>query len=307
MSGGSAFGLDASGGVMKYLREKGIGYHTDIINVPIVCQAVLYDLQMLDQSSKPIPTNSNSTTETVNNTHNSCSSIELPNYFELGYKACTNQYKSIDVNGNIGAGNGAVIGKILGKEHAMKGGLGTFAIQLDDLKVGAIVAVNCFGDICESGKIIAGCYSEILLDSDERDEISVSRFQFLDSEKVLFDEYLKSKKETNVFEASSSRAMTNTTIGIIVTNGILDKSQLNRIAKMAHDGYARSMRPSHTLYDGDTIFVISTNTIDVKPPTNLVGTLAAQVIEKAVINGVKSAQSLSGYKSFNDLNQNINF
>ncbi|EFC37030.1 predicted protein [Naegleria gruberi] len=340
ISGGSAFGLDASSGVMKYFREKGIGYHTDILNVPIVCQAVLYDLQMLnkkDNTSLSLSSNdnnNNNTSSTSNNQNNSI--IDLPNYFELGYKACKNPISN-DINGNIGAGNGSTIGKLLGAKHSMKGGLGCYAIQVDnELKIGAMVAVNCFGDVYENGNLIAGCYkindvdstsdstttntsllSDSTISTNNTDDTSFNSnnfnnssndklVEFLDSEKILIKEYLQSKEEANAFELSKRKHdITNTTIGIVVCNGILDKSQLNRIAMMAHDGYARSMKPSHTLYDGDTIFVISTGTINVKPPTNLIGTLAAQVVEKAVVNGVKHAQSMNDFISFNDLNNII--
>ena len=225
---------------MKYLREQHVGFHTAVINVPIISQAVLFDLQMLKDESD---------------------NFLLPNYYEMGYQACCKAFTNQKLHsihgeqGNVGAGMGATIGKILGKQNAMKGGLGTCAIEIGDLRIGAIVAVNCFGDVIEDGKIIGGC-----LNNEEGSSI------FADTESLLIKEYLTKKQDCKAFEtdckpqtAFDPKSITNTTLGIVVTNGKFDKAQLNRIATMAHDGYARSMKPSHTLFDGDTIFVLSTH------------------------------------------------
>ena len=252
LSGGSAFGLDSCSGVMRYLEEKGIGFDVQVAKVPIVCGACLFDLAIGSPNIRPD--------------------------LEMGYRAAQNANKEECPNGNVGAGCGATVGKYLGPEFAMKGGLGTYAIQVGDLQVGAIVAVNALGDIVdpeENNKIIAGM----------RDENG-----FMGIEKAMIENYYD---KTNKFSG-------NTTIGVIVTNGKFDKSEINKIASMAHNGYGRTMRPAHSIYDGDTIFAMSTG--EVKADLSVVGMIAAKVMEKAVINAVKNADKLHGVKSYKDIN-----
>ena len=257
LSGGSAFGLDASSGVMEYLENKDIGFDVTVAKVPIVCQAVLFDLAFGDPKIRPNK--------------------------EMGIKACINSesYKD-DINGNIGAGYGATVGKFLGPAYSMKGGLGTYAIKLGDLEVGAIVAVNCLGDVVDPSNlnVIAGAY-----DNENK--------KFLDSERLIIENYQNPK---NPFKG-------NTTIGIIVTNADFTKAQANKVASMAHNGYGRTMRPAHTMFDGDTIFTMATN--KVKCDVTTVGMLAAKVMEKAILRGVKSAQGLFDVPSFSDVNKQI--
>lgn len=253
LSGGSAFGLDASSGVMEYLENKDIGFDVTVTKVPIVCQAVLFDLAFGDAKVRPNK--------------------------EMGFMACKNAetYKD-DINGNIGAGYGATVGKFIGPDFSMKGGLGTYAIKLGDLEVGAIVAVNCLGDVVDPSdlSIIAGAY-------DRNNKI------FLNTERLILENY---KNPKNPFKG-------NTTIGIIVTNADFTKAEANKVASMAHNGYGRTMRPAHTMFDGDTIFTMSTN--KVKADVTTVGMLAAKVMEKAIIRGVKSAQGLFDVPSYSDL------
>ncbi|MFT8349356.1 P1 family peptidase [Clostridium saccharoperbutylacetonicum] len=255
LSGGSAFGLDASGGVMQYLEGNDIGFDVTVAKVPIVCQAVLFDLSFGDPKVRPDK--------------------------EMGFKACLNSetYKD-DINGNIGAGYGATVGKFLGTDYSMKGGLGTYAIKVGDLEVGAIVAVNCLGDVINPSNlnIIAGAYDH------ENNE-------FLNTERLII-ENLENPK--NPFKG-------NTTIGIIVTNANFTKAEANKVASMGHNGYGRTMRPAHTMFDGDTIFTMSTNKVTADVTT--VGMLAATVIEKAIIRGVKSAQGLFNIPSCSDINK----
>ncbi|MGL4569916.1 MAG: P1 family peptidase [Clostridium sp.] len=255
LSGGSAFGLDASSGVMKYLEENNVGFDVSVCKVPIVCQAVLFDLTFGDYKIRPDKS--------------------------MGYNACLNSesYKD-DVNGNVGAGYGATVGKILGPHTSMKGGLGTYAVDINGLQVGAIVAVNCLGDVVDpsNSEIIAGA-----LNKEDN--------TFLNSESILVNN-IKNPKEP--FKG-------NTTIGLIVTNGIFTKAQSKKIASMAHNGFGRTMRPAHTMFDGDTIFTMATNKVEADVTT--VGMLAANVMEKAIIRAVKEAKSLKGVISFNDLNR----
>ncbi|WP_459479150.1 P1 family peptidase [Clostridium saccharoperbutylacetonicum] len=255
LSGGSAFGLDASGGVMQYLEGNDIGFDVTVAKVPIVCQAVLFDLSFGDPKVRPDK--------------------------EMGFKACLNSenYKD-DINGNIGAGYGATVGKFLGTDYSMKGGLGTYAIKVGNLEVGAIVAVNCLGDVIDPSNlnIIAGAYDH-------------ENKEFLNTERLII-ENLENPK--NPFKG-------NTTIGIIVTNADFTKSEANKVASMAHNGYGRTMRPAHTMFDGDTIFTMSTNKVTADVTT--VGMLAATVMEKAIIRGVKSSQGLFNIPSCSDINR----
>lgn len=252
LAGGSAFGLDGATGVMDYLEEEGIGFDVSVAKVPIVPGAVLFDLNFGDPRVRPNR--------------------------DMAYEACKNANKGPVLNGNYGAGTGATIGKFLGPERSMKGGLGSYAIRVGDLEVGAIVAVNALGDIYdeEEGRLIAGLLNE------SRDGLSSTE-----------DELVKTyESNKNVFNG-------NTTIGILVTNASFTKPEMNKLASMAHNGYGRSIRPAHTIYDGDTIFALSTS--DLKADINVVGFLGARVMAKAVVNGVKAAQSSKGIKSYQEL------
>ena len=252
LSGGSAFGLDAASGVMEYLENKNIGFDVTVTKVPIVCQAVLFDLPFGDYKIRPNKA--------------------------MGIEACQNsETYNDDINGNIGAGFGATVGKFLGLDYAMKGGLGTYAVQVGDLKVGAIVAVNCLGDVIDpsNSNIIAGAYDR-------------EKNNFLNTEKLIINSIENPK---NPFKG-------NTTIGIIVTNADFDKAQATKVASMAHNGYARTMRPAHTMFDGDTIFTMCTN--KVKSDVTTVGMIAAQVMEKAILRGVKSAKGMFNIPSYSE-------
>ncbi len=252
LSGGSAFGLDAASGVMKYLEERDIGFDVQVTKVPIVLSAVLFDLTVGDYKVRPD--------------------------FQMGYKACLNATDKECANGNIGAGTGATVGKFLGLERAMKGGLGSYAVQVGDLKVGALVAVNALGDIVdpETGEILAGLL-------DEKGE------KLVGTESEMLKAY---KERKNLFNG-------NTTIGLVVTNGKLNKAEANKLASMAHNGYGRAIRPAHTLFDGDTIFTMATG--QVEADINVIGFLGAKVMERAIVNAIKAADSAFGIKAYKDL------
>ncbi len=252
LTGGSAFGLDAASGVMKYLEEKKVGLDVGVTSVPIVVAAVLFDLDIGDHRIRPDKS--------------------------MGYQACHNASKGKVQEGTIGAGTGATVGKILGGQYSMKGGLGSYAVKLGDLKVGALVAVNAMGDILDTNrqKIIAGA-----LKDDYR--------SFANTEKVMMAYYDREHKPF----------VKNTSIGVIASNAKLSKAQANKVASMAHNGFARTIRPSHTMSDGDTIFTMASN--KVQAHVNVVGLLAANVMERAVINGIKKASSLAGIKAYKDL------
>ena len=207
LSGGSAYGLGSADGVMKYLEEKNIGYDTGVAKVPLVVQSDLFDLSVGDGSVRPDA--------------------------EMGYEAARIAMESPNYkDGNYGAGCGATVGKIAGMDTCMKTGIGSYAIRVGDLKIGAVVAVNALGDVYDwkTGKKIAG-----LLTEDGKG--------FRDTlEYMAMDTAVKDNKFTG-----------NTTLGVVITNASFDKSQLCKIAGMTHDGFARSIRPVHTSADGDSI------------------------------------------------------
>lgn len=250
LGGGSAFGLDAAGGVMKYLEEKGVGYDTGFAKVPLICQSDIYDLGVGRSDRRPDK--------------------------EMAYQACKAAEKEEPEEGNVGAGTGACIGKIYGNDRAMKSGLGIYAVSVGNVKVGAVVAVNAFGDIFENGKKIAGLLNE------EKNGLS-------DSEEELYRTYTK---EANLFVG-------NTTIGCLVTNAKFDKSEMNKIAKMAHNGLVRSINPVNTTADGDSVYAMSVG--DVEANIDMVGTLASRVMSEAIVRAIKKAHSAYGLKGYEEL------
>ena len=252
LAGGSAFGLDAASGVMEFLEENHIGLDVQVARVPIVCGAALFDLAIGDHRVRPDK--------------------------EMGYQACRNANSTECRQGCIGAGTGATVGKILGMRRAMKSGLGYYALQTENLKVGALVAVNCLGDVVDplTGKKLAGPLNEDMQSLADTEEIMVKSYSNL-----------------------GSPLGSNTTLGIVATNAALTKAQATKLASMAHNGYARTMRPAHTMYDGDTIFAMSTGSIEAE--LSVVGLLAARVMERAVIAAVENATSLCGLKCCADL------
>ena len=251
LSGGSAYGLDAAGGIMRYLEEKGIGFDVGMTVVPIVCTACLFDLELANHKVRPDAA--------------------------MAYRACMDAQRKRNDSGNIGAGTGAAVGKFYGTDFMMKSGLGCYAVQLGDLKVGAVVAVNALGDIydCETGKKLAGLLNE-------------EKNGFRDTETEFYRSYTGMK---NLFTG-------NTTIGAIVTNAAFHKVQMKKIAMMAHNGYARTIRPVHTSADGDSIYGLSTGNISAD--LDVVGTLGSWVMAKAVNRAVLSATAMYGYPAASD-------
>ncbi len=251
LAGGSAFGLDAAAGVMQYLEEQGAGFDVGVTKVPIVAGAVLFDLVCGDYRIRPDKA--------------------------MGYAACL-AAGQVAAEGSVGAGTGATVGKVYGIQQAMKGGIGTCCLTAGPLLVGAVVAVNCLGDVVNpaDGTILAGAFQE-------------APFRFLNCEQGMIDQY---GLQASLFAG-------NTTIGTVVTNAALTKSEANKVASMAHNGYARTIRPAHTLFDGDTIFTLATGRVAAN--VNAVGILAAQAVEQAVIRAVSQAAPLAGFKCCRDL------
>ncbi len=252
LSGGSAFGLDAAGGVMQYLEEKDIGYYVGVAKVPIVSQSCLFDLSIGDSKTRPDKA--------------------------MGYEACQNAEKNNYSDGCVGAGTGASVGKMYGVDYCMKSGIGSYAVQLGELKIGAIVAVNAWGDIFDykTGKKLAG-----LLGEDKK--------SFRSTTDEMFQSY-------SVVE---NKFVSNTTIGIIITNAKFDKVKLKKIASMAHNGYSRSINPLNTGADGDSIYAMSVG--NVTADQDMIGTLSAQVMSEAITRAVLSAKSAYGRISASDM------
>ena len=253
LAGGSAFGLDAAGGVMRLLEERDIGYPVGVTRVPLVVQSDLFDLTVGDPAVRPDA--------------------------DMGYEAArlaldTPNYR----DGNYGAGCGATVGKAAGMDFCMKSGIGSYAVALGSLKVGAVVAVNALGDVFDwkTGAQIAG-----LLTEDKAALRSSS-------------EYMRA-----LLTPVENKFVGNTTLAVVFTNAAFDKSRLCKIAGMAQDGLARSIRPVHTSADGDSVYALSLG--DLAVDQDLVGTLAAEVLSEAILRAVTSAESAYGFPSASDL------
>lgn len=252
LSGGSAYGLDAAGGAMRFLEEKNIGFDVGVGVVPIVCGASLFDLIVGNPKIRPDA--------------------------QMGYEACVNAFNTTDLQeGNFGAGTGATIGKIMGPERMMKSGIGYFALQVGDLKVGAIVAVNALGDVIDkkNQRKLAG-----VLKNDKTGIDSTCR--------IILENY---NKERNVFSG-------NTTIGCVITNAKLTKAQANKLASISHNGYADVIRPVHTMSDGDSVFTMALG--DVQADMLAVGVLAQEVTALAINRAVRAAKPAYGLLCAND-------
>lgn len=253
LAGGSAYGLDCAGGIMRYLEEQDVGFDVGVARVPIVAGAVLMDLALGSPCVRPDAA--------------------------MGYRACSNASGEKADQGNVGAGTGANIGRMAGTVLGhTKGGLGTASHRVGDLIVGAIVAVNCNGDVVDpgSGRILAGT-------------LTADGKGFADALKILTSEPILDK---GGFPA-------NTTIGVVATNAALDKSMATRVAMMTQDGYARTIRPIHTLGDGDSVFCMATGAV--QADVSQIGAIAAWVMARAVVKAVKAAESLHGVPAYRDL------
>jgi len=259
LSGGSAFGLDAASGAMQYLEEKNIGVNTGVAKVPIVPSAILFDLAIGSSTIRPNK--------------------------EMGYQACLNASKNPPKQGNYGVGTGATIGKIFGMSQSMKSGIGMAGIDLGGgLLVTALMAVNAFGDIVDpkSGKILAGARTA------QKGIIKLGSQDY-------FANTLETMKSFVGKTILSFASKQNTIIGVVATNASLTKEQANKVAQMAQNGLALSVRPAHTMLDGDTIFVLATG--KKKADINLVGSYAAEMVSQAIINAVSHANRSGGLPS----------
>lgn len=263
LTGGSAFGLDAASGVMRYLNEKKIGYNAGVARVPIVPAAVIFDLAIGKADKWPDQ--------------------------DMGYQACLNASSLPPLEGSVGAGTGATVGKILGMPQSVKSGIGTASIDAGGgVIVAAICAVNAFGDIFDykSNQILAGARTL------KRGLVKLGR-------EGIFANTLDVMRTFYGRKILGMMSRSNTVIGVVATNAKLTKEEANKVAQMAHNGIALSVRPAHTMYDGDTLFTLATG----KKPSdvNIVGAFSAIVVAEAVTHAVKNAKSLGGIPSIQDL------
>ena len=239
LSGGSAFGLGAANGVMQYLEEHDIGFDTGVAKVPLAVQSDIYDLTVGSAAVRPDS--------------------------RMGYAAAKAAFETPNYrDGNFGAGCGASVGKIGGMETAMKTGVGSYAIQIGELKVGAVVAVNALGDI----------------------------YDWKTGRSTL-------AKMSSSIEAVENKFTGNTTISVIITNAHFDKAQLCKIAGVGHNGYARAINPVHTSADGDSIYAVSVG--EVSADQDLVAALGAEVLSEAILRAVSEADSAYGLLSASEL------
>jgi L-aminopeptidase/D-esterase-like protein len=258
IAGGSAFGLDAAGGAMEYLEERGRGFDVTVTRVPTVPSAVIYDLSVGYCRARPDKA--------------------------MGYAACQAASTEPHGDGSLGAGTGATVGKLLGIRQAVKGGLGTALLQgPGELLVGALVVVNAFGDVVDpdTGAILAG--ARTAPDSPE----------FANAAALL----------RQGFERRHFGEPNNTTIGVVAVNARLTREQAQKVAQMGHNALARCIRPVHTLFDGDTIFVLAHP--QVTADLHVVGLLAEAALQQAILNAVKSAHNLGVLPSYQDLQAGI--
>jgi L-aminopeptidase/D-esterase-like protein len=249
LTGGSAFGLSAATGVVRFLEERGIGYDVRVARVPIVPAAVLFDLAVGSSTVRPDAM--------------------------MGYEAASSARSGDLAQGSVGAGTGATVGKVLGMERAMKGGVGSASVTLaGGLVVGALAAVNAFGDVLdpETGGTLAG---------PRRDDGTLG-----DTVELLPD------------AADRMRWGESTTLGVIATNARLLRPQATKVAQMAHDGLARAIQPVHTSVDGDAVFAASVG--DVRAAPDVVGAWGARVMQEAILRAVREAKGVPGIPSVSE-------
>ena len=257
LTGGSAFGLDATAGVMQYLESRGVGFAAGRHRVPIVPAAVIFDLNIGSPKTRPNP--------------------------GMARWACENATTEV-VEGSIGAGTGATVGKLFGIEHATKGGVGFQNLRLPrGVAVQALAVVNAFGDVIDAstGLVIAGAR--------------------LASRGAGSSEFADTAKQMFAGTARQSFGATNTTLVAVMTNTALDKLQATKVAEMAQDGLARAIRPVHTRFDGDLVFALSLG--QKRADLNTLGTAAAEVAARAILRAVQTAKGFGGVPSLRELSR----
>lgn len=263
LAGGSAFGLDAATGAVRYLEERGVGFDTHIVRVPIVPSAIIFDLNIGRPDIRPDAA--------------------------MGYQACVNASEDTVAEGNVGAGTGATVGKILGPDHAMKSGIGTASQEIGHgVIVGAIAVVNAFGDVIDpaTGRIVAGARSF------QTGPLRIGKGPY-------FADTLEVMKSLVGRTSLGFSTKENTVIGVVATNAKMNKEQITKVAQMAQDGVSRTIRPAHTMLDGDTVFALATG--ERKADVNIVGAFAAEVFAQAILRAVSTAEPVSGLPTMREV------
>jgi len=292
LAGGSAFGLEAATGVVRYLEERGIGYDTQVAKVPIVPAAILFDLGIGNPSVRPDAAMG----------YAACQAADDGSPSTLRQAQDTADSGHRVAEGNVGAGTGATVGKIMGLEQAMKAGLGTASVDLGEgLVVGAVVAVNAFGDVIDpqTGQIMAGARS--LDGTGFADTLAVMKSLV---GKAIPSTALRRGSGQGSGHRLSFAEPRDTVIGVVATNARLNKEEANKVAQMAHDGLARAVRPAHTMFDGDTLFALATGSNNeplMEADVNTVGAYAAEVMAEAIVRAVKTAEGVAGLPAWRDL------
>lgn len=261
LTGGSAFGLEAATGVMRWLEARGSGFDVGVTRVPIAPTAVIFDLALGRSDVRPDAA--------------------------MGYAACEVASSEPPAQGSVGAGTGATVGKALGLPNAMRGGTGTaaYALGTTGVLVGALVVVNAFGDVRDpaTGRIVAGARQP-------------GKREFADGLEVLRSR--AGQPPPGSTWGRTTEPGQHTVIGVVATNARLTKSQATKVAQMAHDGIARAVRPAHTMVDGDTLFALATGTHECD--VNIVGAFAAEAVSEAIVNAVRHATSAGGVPAVRD-------
>jgi L-aminopeptidase/D-esterase-like protein len=250
LTGGSVFGLDSACGAVRYLEERGVGFDTAVARVPIVPAAVIFDLAVGDRAVRPD--------------------------WRMGYEACESASSEAVKEGRVGVGAGATIGKLLGAASASDGGVGTASIKLaTGATVGVLVVVNAFGDIVDpsSGKILSGARAP-----GARGWLNTSQ---------AIERGLAGQRDPSTSAPFS--AIENTTLAVVATDAALTKAQARKVASMAHDGMARAIRPVHTMFDGDTVFALST--AEAQADVTTIGSVAADLLARAIVRVGRMSKS----------------
>jgi L-aminopeptidase/D-esterase-like protein len=255
LCGGSAFGLDAAGGVMRWLEAQGRGFEVGPVRVPLVPAAVVFDLGVGDPAIRPDA--------------------------DSGARACATAVPvAVAAEGNVGAGAGASVGKLLGPDRAMRGGVGIATVHAQGFTMSAVVVVNSVGDVVDpdTGAVLAGA------------RVSPDSLELAGA----VGEVLAGRYGDGPVDGG------NTTIGVLVTDAVLAKTQVSRLAQVAHDGLARTIRPVHTSMDGDTLFVSATGSVDPRAQQAiaperlalLLSVMATQATSRAVVRAIRAAEGL---------------
>jgi L-aminopeptidase/D-esterase-like protein len=265
LSGGSSFGLATAPGVVRYLQERNIGLKFGIGLVPIVCGAIIYDLG-IGNNSTVFPDD------------------------DSAYQACLHASTQPVEQGNVGAGAGATVGKMLFLEGygGMKAGIGTASIRVGDVVIGALMVVNAVGNIVDwrTGKIVAGARQK-----DQKGFVDVTKTLMTNPPRYKLDASRTIPEDP---------VMGSTTIGVVATNATFNKTEMTKICMMANCGAARCINPYHTPGDGDTLFAASTRKVQSDLSVSVIGALAAEVVSRAVIQSAKMASSIEGWPAYRD-------